>query len=162
MKIFKKINKNINNYEILTDDIEDINVNMNNYNYNKNKDKNINKIINDYNKYEMLTNCDNINMNMNTNDNELIKNIKLTNKQINNKNYNCDLILWNNDIYFKNIVDDYKDLEKSENIKYIYLMKNINPCKFKSEYNKYSYKNKSFNYIVTKYDIINKSKMNLI
>jgi len=115
-------------------------------------------------KYEILTNNDkNIN-NINVNNeiltnNKLIKDIKLTNKKLNNKNYNCNLILWNGDIYFKNIIDEYEDLKECKNIRYVYLTKNINSCKFKSEYNKYSYKNKSFIDIIINYDIINKSKI---
>jgi len=125
---------------------------------------NIFKRFNINNDYEILTNDDKLikndeNINKKINNITIIKDIKLTNKKLNNENYNCDLILWNGDIYFKNIIDEYEDLKKCKSVKYIYLIKTINPCKFKSEYNKYSYKNKSFKDIIINYDIINKSKI---
>ena len=64
---------------------------------------------------------------------EYLDEVKLSKEFKNTKNYRCDLVLWNDEIYSRETLDgpEFKD-----KIYYIYLLKTINPWKFKEEYNR--------------------------
>ena len=74
-------------------------------------------------------------------------------KQIKDKSKICNLVLWNDELYLKESLEDY-DLK----LYYIYLNKCIDQLKFKEMYNKNINTDKTFKGVIAKNDIINKCK----